>query len=334
MAGRFFGIPFAATGDRAAVPDAAQPDGSVSFTTGFGFDYERPSTDPTYKPVPREGTNGLYHDITQAIGIMQRQGVADFDVAAQPYAINALVRHNNNVWRSLISNNTVTPAEGASWAVVSTSGRFIGIQTFVTPGISTYSPSPGTNSVIIEVIGGGGAGGGAYLAASGQLSAGGGGGSGSYARKRLTSGFAGVSVTVGAGGVAQVAATGLPGGSSSFGALVSCPGGLGGTSVAGTSTFPFYAPPGNGGEVSSGGDINTGGSPGEIHILFSPDTAYGGNGGPSFFMGPGGRNGNGAGFPGRSPGAGGGGACRPQNSATGASGGAGSNGIVIIWEYS
>lgn len=120
MAGRYFGIPFATTGDRITVPDATQPDGSVSFTQGFGFDYERPNTDPAYKPVPRDGTNGLFHDITEALGIAQRQGVSDWTVDAQPYPINALVRHTDKVWRSLVANNNVTPVEGANWTELST----------------------------------------------------------------------------------------------------------------------------------------------------------------------------------------------------------------------
>lgn len=118
MAGRYFGIPFATAGDKVVVPDATQPDGSVSFTQGFGFDYERPNTDPSYKPVPRDGTNGLFHDITEALGIAQRQGVSDWTVDAQPYNINAIVRHNDIVWRSLVINNNVTPVEGASWTQV------------------------------------------------------------------------------------------------------------------------------------------------------------------------------------------------------------------------
>lgn len=125
MAGRYFGIPFATSGDKIVVPDATQPDGSVSFTQGFGFDYERANTDPDYKPVPRDGTNGLFHDITEATGIMQKQGVADWTVDAQPYQINALVRHNDVVWRSLVATNNVEPVEGASWTSIENSGSAI-----------------------------------------------------------------------------------------------------------------------------------------------------------------------------------------------------------------
>lgn len=115
---RYFGIPFAVLGDRIAVPDATQPDGSVSFSQGFGFDYERENTEPAYKPVPREQTNSLYHDITEALGLIQNQGAPDWTVEAQPYAINATVRHSDAVWRSLVANNVTTPSEGASWTQI------------------------------------------------------------------------------------------------------------------------------------------------------------------------------------------------------------------------
>ena len=111
---RYFKIPFASTGDKVVIPDATQPDGSVSFTQGFGFDYERPNTDPAYKPVPREGTNGILHDVTEAIGVIQRQGAADWTADAQPYPINAQVYHNGKQWIALRANS-VKPVEGADW---------------------------------------------------------------------------------------------------------------------------------------------------------------------------------------------------------------------------
>ena len=40
---KFFKIPFAQSGDLATVPNASQPDGSVSYTDGYGVDY---SLDP------------------------------------------------------------------------------------------------------------------------------------------------------------------------------------------------------------------------------------------------------------------------------------------------
>lgn len=118
MAGKSFVIPFAGTGDKTTVPDAVQPDGSVSYSEGFGFDYERANTDPAYKPVPREGINQLYFDITEAIGIMQKQGAADWTAIAAPYAINARVRHSDKYWVSTITNNSDEPGIGANWAEI------------------------------------------------------------------------------------------------------------------------------------------------------------------------------------------------------------------------
>lgn len=116
MAGRFFGVPFALSGDRDVTPDALQLDGSVSFTDGFGFDYERPAInpltgqpDPLYKPIPRAGMNGLFHDITEAVGIIQKQGFADWTADASPYSVDAWVRHSDQVWRSVVNNNTDEP---------------------------------------------------------------------------------------------------------------------------------------------------------------------------------------------------------------------------------
>lgn len=116
MAGKYFGIPFALSGDRSAIPDAAQTDGSVSFTQGFTLDYELENTDPNYKPVPREETNALYYDITEAIGIVQKQGFADWTISAAPYPVAAFVRHNDIVWRSNIAANSNEPGTDSTWS--------------------------------------------------------------------------------------------------------------------------------------------------------------------------------------------------------------------------
>lgn len=116
MAGRYFDIPFARDGDRTSTPDQIQLDGSVSFQDGFGFDYERPAInpltgqpDPLYKPIPRDRMNGLFHDITESLGIVQQQGFADWTPNAAPYPAQAWVRHDGNVWRSIIASNSFEP---------------------------------------------------------------------------------------------------------------------------------------------------------------------------------------------------------------------------------
>lgn len=368
---KYFGIPFASTGDKIAVPDATQPDGSVSYSQGFGFDYERPNTDPGYKPVPREQTNQLYFDLTEAVGVIQRQGVADWTVDAQPYQINALVRHTNKIWRSKITNNNTTPIEGTDWtevgvlatetvpgsaAIATTAqaqamtddtrfltplkagqalvGRLINIQTLTTAGVSTYTPTAGTKSVFVEVVGGGAAGGGAQATNASQASFGGGGGGGAYARKRLTSGFSGVTVTVGAGGAGVSGQAGAGGGASSFGVSVTAPGGLGGVRTGPDSNVNQIAAGGSPSAPATGGDINARGFAGsESRAQGDINSIYGGFGGGSFFGAGAARVGNGAGIAATTPGAGGGGATNPSNQASAFAGGSGAPGAVIIWEY-
>jgi hypothetical protein len=112
-----FAIPFAATGDKAVVPDALQPDGSVSYTQGFGPDYELDrDVDPVNaKDVPRDETNQLFFDVTDAIGEIQSLGAAEWSIDLAPYAINAEVYHSDKRWKSTISNNNSEPGVGSDW---------------------------------------------------------------------------------------------------------------------------------------------------------------------------------------------------------------------------
>jgi hypothetical protein len=112
-----FAIPFAATGDKAVVPDALQPDGSVSYTQGFGPDYELDrDVDPVNaKDVPRDETNQLFFEVTDAIGEIQSLGAAEWSIDLAPYAINAEVYHSDKRWKSTISNNNSEPGVGSDW---------------------------------------------------------------------------------------------------------------------------------------------------------------------------------------------------------------------------
>ncbi len=209
----------------------------------------------------------------------------------------------------------------------------LGIQQFTSNG--TYTPTPGTAVVIVDVIGGGGGGGGCAAPSASQGSAGGGGSSGSYARARFTSGFAGAPITVGAGGAATSSAAprGNAGDASGFGTLVTAPGGRGGytgiafvpNAVVGGSEPPAAATGGN--------LLNTAGNPGGPGLVLSTAAVLGGNGGSSPFGGAGSAGGNQPGGAANAPGAGGGGASSIA-SAGARLGGAGGNGLVTIYEYS
>ncbi|EIL88517.1 hypothetical protein UU9_12238 [Rhodanobacter fulvus Jip2] len=214
-----------------------------------------------------------------------------------------------------------------------TTGRLIGVQKFAASG--TYTPTPGTKSVIVELSGAGGAGGGTAACSASQASAGAGGGAGGYAKSRLTTGFSGVTITVGAGGTGTTGGAGGNGGASSFGALLSAPGGSGSGATAAQISFPFITGYANGGGVGIGGNIlNASGGFGATAFMTTGGNVISGSGGASFF-GAGANasinataNGNAA----TTPGSGGSGATTVAGGAARA-GGNGAPGICIVYEY-
>ena len=120
MPAKKFIIPFAATGDKTAVPNTLQPDGTVSYAQGFGPDYELDKTlDPiNAKDVPRDQTNQLYFDLTDAVGEQQLYGVALWGADRAPYPLNARAYHNDKLWRSNVMNNSGEPGV-SGWEDVS-----------------------------------------------------------------------------------------------------------------------------------------------------------------------------------------------------------------------
>lgn len=212
-------------------------------------------------------------------------------------------------------------------------GTLIGVQRFTSSG--TYTPTSGTASIIVEVIGGGGGGGGAAATAAGQVAPAAGGAAGSYSRSRITSGFSGVTVTVGAAGAGGTAGAnaGTAGGTSSFGALVIAPGGSGANGAAASSP-PIALWTANSAAQASGGTlINSAGHPGSFGIAMSTGDTLSGSGGPSVFGGGGsGVTTTNAGGTAPSAGGGGGGACS-TNGGGAQAGGSGGPGVVIVYEY-
>ena len=144
-------------------------------------------------------------------------------------------------------NSTLGVIEGYSegeW--FSLQGGLLNVQVFTSTALSTYTPTPGTRKIIVELLGSGG--GGAYRPATsaGQVAvpSPGNNGAGMVVKYNftLTAGQTG-SVAVGFGGNGGLSpgSNGSGGQSTSFsigGYSVSVGGGLGGTYAAATSTFP------------------------------------------------------------------------------------------------
>lgn len=341
MVAKYFGtVPFANAGDKAAIPITTQPDGSVSYNQGWGPDYELPYANPLAKDIPRDQSNQLYFDITGALGFVQLNGAPEWTPAADnggvavSYPLGARVSYLGSIYQSISAANTALPTDPSAW-ILDISGRLINIRHFNIVGVTPYVETPGTNRLFIRVVAGGGAGGGSVASGAGQCSAGAGGGAGGYAERFVTGGFAGANITVGAGGLGTNGGAGNPGGSSSFGALLSATGGSGAAAGILAADSPVTMNGAASGGTGSGGPaIGVGGQ--GLPAFYAP-VPISGKGGMSVFgegggiiSTVGGAHGNNA----ISTGAGGGGAVTAAGNGFVGTGGNGAQGEVIVYEFS
>lgn len=108
-------VPFAEEGDRIDIPDEVQPSGFVSFTEGYGFDYQRPiGSSPLAKNVERIKTNALYHNITAILQQFQQQGAPEWFIDTA-YSLYARVKHEGNYYIALVDGTEEEPGAGDEW---------------------------------------------------------------------------------------------------------------------------------------------------------------------------------------------------------------------------
>ncbi len=208
-------------------------------------------------------------------------------------------------------------------------GRLLGVRVFTSSG--TYTPTPGTNQIIVECVGGGGGGGGNSATGAGQCSVPNAGNGGAYCKSLITSGFSGVSYVVGAGGTGGTAGagTGADGGSTTFMTMTAEGGGGGqGSGVTSTGSIVFS----NGTALiatATGGNIINSCGGGSVHGIYTSGVVAQPRAGnsvvgiayPSYAVSLSGK------------GCGGYANINSPSSSAGA-GGAGSGGVIIIHEYS
>lgn len=152
---RYFLNPFADVGDRTPIPNDIDPGGSVSYASGWGFDYQRRlGTTPLAKPVPRGSTNQLMYDITSNIQQYQQLGFPEFITTADnggtafPYAKDAVVRYDAgagyNVYVSLVDANDQLPTNALTWGILnlSLSSEFVGFMSYFAAAL-VGPPPPG-----------------------------------------------------------------------------------------------------------------------------------------------------------------------------------------------
>lgn len=190
----------------------------------------------------------------------------------------------------------------------------------------TYTPSAGLVFVDVEVQAPGGGAGGVATTSAGA----GGGGAGAYARGLFSASVIGASqvVTIGASGVGgnSSGTSGTAGGTTSFGALISCPGGNPGLGATSTNQSKL------GGAVTTvptGGLINIPGEAGFRGLGSSNGAISAGGHGGRAQLGPGGQDGDTAN--GGTPAGFGGGGGAGANGAY--AGGNGAPAVVVVTEY-
>jgi hypothetical protein len=282
-------------------------------------------------PAPDAGYIGLYV-VTVAFG---QTTITSGNIAVLSTA--PLINSTLHGLSPVFTANPVVPTAtlpGHAMPLGQAVGRLIGVQVFTSSG--TYTPSAGTTSVVIEVLGAGASGGATAATAAGQCAAGGGGGAGAYGKSRLTTGFSGVAVTVGLGGAAPAAGanSGNNGGSSSFGSLLVCLGGTGGGGSTAIAASGLTGPNGGNQGLPIGANLcSSGGMAGGNGFTISATQPLAGKGGDSIY-GVGGHaptSGGGAraafGYGSGSSGVNAG----PSNAAQ--AGLPGMPGIVLVWEY-
>lgn len=136
---KFFRVPFGLSGDLTAIPDPTQVGGEVSFTQGYGPDYQRDQTsDPLAKPIERQGMNYLLNQMTQALKFWQTESFPEWIAAADnngvafPYEIGTVVRWRATGgdpfknYRSRVANNTALPSDATAWGPVLANGNYSG----------------------------------------------------------------------------------------------------------------------------------------------------------------------------------------------------------------
>ncbi|QUT14060.1 hypothetical protein [Rahnella inusitata] len=212
------------------------------------------------------------------------------------------------------------------------------IKTTVITSSQTFTKDPSMKFCRVRIVGGGGGAGGVPSTTSGgTASISGGAGAGAYAEVVLPTGSvpSSLSVVIGSGGISQATA-GSDGSASSFGSIITCPGGkksATGTLITTASSLSMGAPASDAPTINAGSVVFvTIGSGGGYAMSTAAGITSGeggssfmGSGGPARYAGSGSQAGGG-------PGAGGSGVAIGSASSA-LNGGAGIDGRCIIEEY-
>lgn len=153
MVAKLFTKPFGVAGDKTPIPNDTQVDGTVSYQTGFGADYERQlGVDPAAKNIGRQTFNELMFDTTTALQEMQAGfGTSVYSLSlaqALPgggYPKGALIPRlaGDGFWLCTVAANTSNPdTGGAGWVQIAAQGSFYAVDIGVANAYScAFSPA-------------------------------------------------------------------------------------------------------------------------------------------------------------------------------------------------
>jgi hypothetical protein len=162
MRQKFYVYPFGVSGDQTVIPDPTQVSGSVSFQSGWPYDYQRQiGVDPLALPIDRATMNWLFYTITEQLQQYQEFGFPEWisttDNGGTPFAYDfgAVVRYSatgNPPFTTYISvvagagTNTSTPGADANWRVWSPTYLYqaAGVPTGALNGVNTTYTLPQT----------------------------------------------------------------------------------------------------------------------------------------------------------------------------------------------
>jgi len=263
------------------------------------------------------------------------QAIGDIPYASSNNTVSRLPIGSNN--QVLTANNGIPDWE----PIPNQPGRLIAFQVLTSTSNATFTKNAATKHILVKGVGGGGGGGGANAGAN-QSSAAGGGGGGGFFQRFFENCANTYTYQCGAGGGGGVAgAIGNNGSNTYFangaGNMVA-PGGVRGAANVVANAFTMAAG-GGGGSVGTGtgsiaGDLFLPGCQGTRGLVSNRALSVGGAGGASGGINSGGANGgqNTVGSNGTGYGGGGGGGSAYQNVAN-LAGGAGAQGVIVVWEF-
>jgi hypothetical protein len=153
---KYFDVPWATGGDQTVIPDPLQVGGTVSFTEGWNFNYQRDlSTDPAALPIDRSTMNYLINTITTALQALQKETVPEFILASQnggvaiSYGLGSVVLWSASgnapfqKFVSIVANNVATPSASDPL------GATTGWQIVCDPIATSAQAAAGTNNAAI-----------------------------------------------------------------------------------------------------------------------------------------------------------------------------------------